>query len=376
MNAVVEKLNKLPPQVALSAQQAADLEKHLDAFPQAVVEARKLQDMPEGRWPIKYDGASVIKPSTVSLLDALNIARLLALDTMRRAHAADAEGALQSCLAIHNVGQSMRNDPTLMAYLIRQAATAIAVRAMERILAQERLDLATEPSLRRLQDALAKEIPEQAFLEAMRAERAFGHAVFQMIADGKIDAKKVVSVGGSIPFSDVIETAMIEHMPGYLTRQHAMRLRLYTELVESLKMPAGERAKQLETLENKAKDKPLLVRQGLSYLLGQMNEGRRTQAGLRCAVAALAAERYRIAKNRWPESLDVLVSAGFLDAVPEDPYGGKRLLFRRTVDGLVVYSLGPDLADNGGNLNRERPHDSGTDIGFRLWDVTRRRQGG
>ena len=40
----------------------------------------------------------------------------------------------------------------------------------------------------------------------------------------------------------------------------------------------------------------------------------------------------------------------------------------------VFYTSVPDGQDNGGNLNRDRPLDPGTDLGFRLWDVARRRQ--
>jgi hypothetical protein len=39
-----------------------------------------------------------------------------------------------------------------------------------------------------------------------------------------------------------------------------------------------------------------------------------------------------------------------------------------------VYSIGFDLTDNQGNINREHPEDAGVDLGFRLWNVNRRRQ--
>ena len=91
-------------------------------------------------------------------------------------------------------------------------------------------------------------------------------------------------------------------------------------------------------------------------------------------MAALAAERYRLAHDRWPESLDVLVKTGFLDAVPMDPYDGKPVKIKRTADGLIVYSVGPDKIDNEGFINRDNPLAPGADLGFRLWDVSRRRQ--
>jgi hypothetical protein len=43
-------------------------------------------------------------------------------------------------------------------------------------------------------------------------------------------------------------------------------------------------------------------------------------------------------------------------------------------DGIVIYSVGDDGADDGGTLADGSEPQDGTDIGFRLWDVPRRRQ--
>ena len=68
------------------------------------------------------------------------------------------------------------------------------------------------------------------------------------------------------------------------------------------------------------------------------------KAELRLAIALIAAERFRLAHGRWPETMDELSDAD----VPADPYTGKALRLRRTERGLIVYSVGGDLQDNGG----------------------------
>jgi hypothetical protein len=100
----------------------------------------------------------------------------------------------------------------------------------------------------------------------------------------------------------------------------------------------------------------------------------RSRVELRCAIAAVAAERYRRQKGQWPDKLETLHQAGYLTQVPVDLYDGKPLRFLRLDDGLLIYSVGPDGADNGGLIDRDKPYSSGTDMGFRLWDVPRRRQ--
>ena len=66
--------------------------------------------------------------------------------------------------------------------------------------------------------------------------------------------------------------------------------------------------------------------------------------------------------------MNVLVEGGFLDAVPRDPYDGKPLRLRQAAGGVIIYSVGPDLVDNNGRIDRDNPNASGTDLGFQLWD--------
>jgi hypothetical protein len=49
------------------------------------------------------------------------------------------------------------------------------------------------------------------------------------------------------------------------------------------------------------------------------------------------------------------------------------LRYRRLADRVVVYSVGLDKQDNGGNIGKV-PNAPGTDLGLRLWDINRRRQ--
>ena len=68
-----------------------------------------------------------------------------------------------------------------------------------------------------------------------------------------------------------------------------------------------------------------------------------------------------------------LIHEGLIKAEYTDPYDGKPLRWKRTPTGLIVYSIGKDKIDDGGKLNRDNPTETGADIGFELWDVTRRR---
>jgi hypothetical protein len=70
-------------------------------------------------------------------------------------------------------------------------------------------------------------------------------------------------------------------------------------------------------------------------------------ARLRGAITALAIERFRSKNGRLPDKLGDL-TPGFLAEVPEDPFNGEELSYRRLPKGYVVYSVGRDLTDDGG----------------------------
>lgn len=71
-------------------------------------------------------------------------------------------------------------------------------------------------------------------------------------------------------------------------------------------------------------------------------------ADVRLTMTALAMERFRLANQRLPDNLNQLVPR-FLLAVPEDPCDGQPLRFRLLEKGYLIYSVGKDGQDNGGN---------------------------
>ena len=80
----------------------------------------------------------------------------------------------------------------------------------------------------------------------------------------------------------------------------------------------------------------------------------RKHIGLRAAALAMALNRYRAANGRWPADLNELVPA-FIAAVPGDPFARGPLRYRAdNAGGWVIYSVGPDGADDGGTREDDR----------------------
>ncbi len=68
-----------------------------------------------------------------------------------------------------------------------------------------------------------------------------------------------------------------------------------------------------------------------------------TKAQSALAQVLLAAQQYKTATGAYPDSLKQL-RAG----IPEDPFSGKDLIYRRTAGGFQAYSIGRNLRDDGG----------------------------
>jgi hypothetical protein len=147
------------------------------------------------------------------------------------------------------------------------------------------------------------------------------------------------------------------------------------EAVEAAKLPPRERLIRTQELHDEVSDAPLLVQLLLPTVLKLANVDVRTLVKLCCARAAIAVERFRLKNNRWPDSLDEVVASKLLDKVPEDPYDGKPLRYRKTTDGVVVYSISEKGNYAGDALDQDREFNPNiTRTEFRLWDEAHRRQ--
>ena len=71
------------------------------------------------------------------------------------------------------------------------------------------------------------------------------------------------------------------------------------------------------------------------------------QARASAAAAGIAAARFHHKNDQWPASLDEMVPE-FLDELPMDPFTGEPLKMIGTGEEITIYSVGPNLKDDGG----------------------------
>lgn len=70
----------------------------------------------------------------------------------------------------------------------------------------------------------------------------------------------------------------------------------------------------------------------------------------------LAINAYHSEHGTYPDTLDILTPR-FLDTVPLDPFTGSIPIYRKQDSGFLLYSVGPNLKDEGGKTKPDRPYD-------------------
>jgi hypothetical protein len=368
LTALRKELHFLEPPVLLDEALTNALRQELGRARDSLATLRKMMNLPKGRYPSSVSPRGTIDYYPIS--KNLRTVTLLAYETLLRAQEKDGDGAIISCRGLLNCDRSTGDLASHPYRLFRLALNQMATRMLERALAQGE---ASEKALSSIQHELEEEAEQPSLLQALRGQRAVTDEWMQEIQNGDSDPIGFVPPGRNWDYMDLMR------IPSVTKRIRAAVLMCFNQYVEMAKLPVEQQLQRSKELQEAEQRLPELAR----YYLRSFRI-HRDQAELRCAVVMVALERYRQAKNRWPEALTDLVPS-FLPSLPLDPFDGFPLRYRRSDDGVVIYSVGPDGKDDGGNLEGPlepselmfgfgRPTEKGTDFGFRLWDVLKRRQ--
>jgi hypothetical protein len=362
-----KELYELPSEIQLDADLLQDLRESLARAQAARAEAHKLIGMARGRFPLVWDENLFM--TKLNSQEARTATNLLRYEAALASHNGDADRAVALVRGMVGSARSVGDEPFLSSVMIRLACDTQAVFALERALAQG------EPStgeLELVQGLLQKEANEPLLLQSVRGERASMH---QMLLSWRHGGPGLTMVAGA---TGAVEKHLVEFTgPTLVRRSHAYILRFLNDYVEAAKLPVEEQPAVMNNLEQKVRQARVhydFVTALTMPPISRVSDAHRRGVGnLRCALVAVAVERYRRDHGGWPDTLDSLVPK-YLAAVPRDPQDGKPLRFKSRPDGVVIYWIGHDGKHDGGNLNRSNFLNKGSNQGFQLWNVKQRRQ--
>jgi hypothetical protein len=283
----------------------------------------------------------------------------------------DFDGALATLRAMVHASRPLADAPRLLSNLIATAVRVFVANGVERLLSQAEPPAALLNDVQRL---LEPDADRAALLPAFRGQRALYENTMRALDDGRVswdELSKVLPGPRRTGWPNV--DAWLNRLLGrdFDRANVTAQVRYYTWTIERLKeSPDGliEHANEWADVGDQMPDRANAMVGSLSRYVVEtaVNDAR-----FRSAIAALAAERFRQANGRWPSTLDELVPS-YLTAIPRDPFKSQPLRMARHPGGIVIYSVGQDKADDGGDVRTGQP--KGRDDGVRLWDVDRRRQ--
>ena len=300
-------------------------------------------EIEHSRYPIDLSkGFEAVMPDLSNIRSA---ARLLQLEGVLHAENAKPELALRSITSIFGLGRSLSKEPILVSQLVRLACQSFGVSALEHVINRTEF---TDEQLVSLSRTLTSGEDHSPMTRAFAGERCAGGSIF------KEPSARILKLtnGGSSKL--VFVPLALYKFVGLADKDASIYLDLMSDYIETTQLPPHQRQEAADAIEAKftAISKAHILLHAIMPALPRVTTiDIRSIAQLHTAQVALAIQRYRLATGNIPESLADLLPT-YLDAVPKDPFDGKDLRYKKLETGFVVYSIGEDGNDDGG---QEKP---------------------
>jgi len=337
---------------------------------QAVLkELREAVGRPGVNFKIRYeDGLGLLLPK-FSLFKGM--ARLFQVSALVELAAGNTDAACAEIVVLLELSRKTSSEPLLIATLVRQAVTQLALEPVWEGLVRHQWQ---EAHLRRIEAAL-----ERANLVADAHRCLVGERSFMLAILG----------GGSEPGgkegpAGSVEARLLRRYPSGWRHQNQLAIaRMFHEAILPAYRPDGPSVDLAasEAVRDEWKIRGDWTRKRVwhpyrifAQLLMPAIEGvatktARNQAVVSQARVACVLERHRLTRGQYPLSLEALCPQ-FADRLPPDPVNGQPFRYRCVPEGYVLYSIGEDLVDDqGAPVAKERGTSPGTRQakGDRVW---------
>lgn len=286
---------------------------------------------------------------------------LINLQAKSMACEANIESALKNTLDSHKIGLHMSGPVTLVEQLIGAAICAITFDTIFAIL--DRVEINSR-IMTRFQDQLEQQLQKSKQLNFSIGEKIFSLDMIQRSftddgnGDGKLIPGKLIEGIGDSPLCPSISYPLailisLKNPSRNETVQTVTKLyKNLDNLAQETPWQQHQKATSYEAEIRKiSKDNFFL--QSSANTIGRVCEIlQRTKIHGKALITTIAILRYKADKGDFPETLQQLVSAGYLKELPMDPYSDGPLVYKRTNNDFKLYSLGVDLSDDGGIPSR------------------------
>ncbi|MCZ6688964.1 MAG: hypothetical protein O7H41_05115 [Planctomycetota bacterium] len=309
---------------------------------EAVILLREASSRPACRFP--NESSNPLRPGAMSFDGFRGASQLLFLDALIALRDGEMRRVEEDIVACLKLSDSVLGAPTLLSCLRRVGVAHQADRILRWVIGDPRLD---PEACRRLSGEISRWVGRGALERCLLGERSEWLRKFRFLHEDGQDPHGSGETGGASAKS---------WLAGYARMEGVHYLRSMARLVGFARRPFYEVGAEMRTLAE-GEDFPFYVRViriAMPNIVEVFKSHVVMQTSMETLGIALRLNASRGEAGEYPESLQD-------DRI--DPFSGKPYLYRREGDGFVIYSVGRDLTDDGGQV--DQPRGKGKDIGLR-----------
>ena len=336
----------------------------LTALSQLAPEFHKLREAaatrPFCRFPVHYQEeppAGVLLPHLARLKGMATVLQVRATAELEAGRPSD---ALDDWKLALRLSDSIRDEPLIISHLVRVAILGNELQTVrEGLVRHAWIDsqLAEIEAVLRPVNLLAEyklgmrgdRAGMVAEIEYMRRHGSWGVDVAQFFGEGATTCERVIRFGPSGWAYQNMSTFSRYIQEFTLAAVDEQARRLLPDISDN-----GTRA-----LQTQSGPYTLFVKLTQTGWCRVIQRTGRMQTFVDATRVACAMERYRLTNGRLPETLSTLAPQ-FIERIPKDVIDGQPLRWKRNADGgYVVYSIGWNKTDDGGERGWDRTDDAG-----------------
>lgn len=325
----------------------------------------KATKLPKCQFPVKWeDGAAAMFPHYATLRE---VARLESAAALTHARHGDMDAATDAINTGLKASASIKDEPALIAQLVRVAMINISLRSLQDSIASGSF---TESQARQLESTLSQIDLRDGFVKALLGERAMGMWAYDEIkktGPASYDALAGVSDRTTLDSICLFVATRNIGRP-MLNADQSYYLRHMTEQIDLAKKPYYQVTKitpKVAGPENAPSYAPV-TKSVCPIFDCARRSSENCMANIAVARVGLGLIAYKDRFGIYPQSLAKLKSKLGWET-PKDPFDGKDLKYKKTDKGFVLYSIGLNMVNDGGRAPDPKMNDPCT--GDVVWKV-------
>ena len=323
-----------------------------------------------------YEGEDMISILLPHLSGFRNLAKALCWRAELHAEQGryeDAFGDIKSC---YRFGQHLKGDKVLIEQLVAIAIENLSVQALRSILSEHEINSST---LAMLQRDFEQMVAGEDFVPSLKTEKLFMYDEIQRcFTEGRLggghlylsrigDLSNIGDESVPTPEELLVQTifspgqwpravrVLFFHPDKQQTREMTDRCYAFWDKV-ARKTPAQIHDEGID-VEKQAMEiiKGNILLEILTPAFSRISEiSHRNRADIEAALTIIAVLRYERDSGSYPQDLKQLIADDYLKQLPIDPFSDKPLVYRRTDDNFILYSVGLNFTDEGGEYGKDR----------------------